>query len=842
MKIGLISINTRVVSLNFACPLHTYAFQQFLLKNGIETTIIDYKPIYYRQSFDPKHPLFFYLKRGTFASSFNSETFYTAKSNEEKNKIKGNQDLRRDIVKKWIDLFDEREIRYNRFQEFIDNNYIMTEKCYDQTLLDEEDPGFDCYICVTDVIWKDNPGFGFDKGFFLACKSMEGKKKIAYSASRGPFSGWSDETKQQFLNYIQPFDFISVRENSLKEYIESISDKKAEVVLDPVFLQNRDFYHKLAIPPKEKGYVLLYDVMEKATDSIIHAVRFAESKGLKLIELSDRMENAYIPDGTWHEVRYDLGIEEWLGYIEHADYIFTNSFHGSCFAIIFEKDFYVGKRNGDKVDMLLDTFELTHRRLDPETDVTTMPVSPIDYEPVRKILAEKKKASETFILNAIHSVEKDFQTKPDDTTKYRVFYHSGSNSKKVTRDHYKFSEKFVKTANGAWECQDHTLIEEDAPCKLKPNGFCRDGYIFSGWHGRITVEKQTLWYCTDRKFHVSKDISKKTGLDKYLFQDEEVISDLSFPENIQGTSFSFVMQAAWTSNKNDIARPTRHILKTKRNVQPKSNRSNNSNSTDSYQYRISYHSGAHADEVTRDNYTLSEKFLKTAKGAWECQDHIMKEIDIPCNLKPNGFCRDGYVFSGWNGRITVDQQTLWYCTDKNFHTSEDIAKDPGLNKYLFLDNEAISNLPFPESMLGTNFAFIMEAVWTIDKYYIIYHSGTNSSNLSWEYTEQHGTVRKTPKDCWEYWCNILIENGKPTNLQVNRFCREGFVFSGWNARISTDQNWWYCTDGTFHSITEMQQNPDLKKYIFYDAETVYQLPIPKNGSNKLVLEAIWKRG
>ena len=40
MKIGIISINMYSKGLNFACPLHNYAFQQFLLKHGIESTVI----------------------------------------------------------------------------------------------------------------------------------------------------------------------------------------------------------------------------------------------------------------------------------------------------------------------------------------------------------------------------------------------------------------------------------------------------------------------------------------------------------------------------------------------------------------------------------------------------------------------------------------------------------------------------------------------------------------------------------------------------------------------------------------------------------------------------------
>ena len=76
------------------------------------------------------------------------------------------------------------------------------------------------------------------------------------------------------------------------------------------------------------------------------------------------------------------GIEEWLGYIMHADCIFTNSFHACCFSVLFEKQLYVGTRNGDKVTHLLDMFGLSGRRINKESDILTVPLPDIDYDKI----------------------------------------------------------------------------------------------------------------------------------------------------------------------------------------------------------------------------------------------------------------------------------------------------------------------------------------------------------------------------------------------------------------------------------------------------------------------------
>ncbi len=94
MKIGLISINTHTRVLNFASPIHTVAFQHFLEKHGIETTIIDYQPRYYGK-FDIRHPFFFYIE------------------NPYKNK-----ERQLTALKEWKDLFYLQEKRHDRFKAF----------------------------------------------------------------------------------------------------------------------------------------------------------------------------------------------------------------------------------------------------------------------------------------------------------------------------------------------------------------------------------------------------------------------------------------------------------------------------------------------------------------------------------------------------------------------------------------------------------------------------------------------------------------------------------------------------------------------------------------------------
>ncbi len=389
MKVGLISINAHTKVLNFASPLHTYAFQQFLFSNGIDNVIIDYEPCY-RGGLDIRHPYDYWV----------AHPCKNAKKQEQKETT-------------WKLLYKDREERFDKFQKFIDDNYVKTAECYTQEKLDVEDVGCDIYMCVTDVIWKYNPNNGFDRGFFLACKSMDGKGKIAYAASKG-VKEYTPEQGREANEMLKSFNYIACREKSLADFVNTKTSSKASIVVDPVFLQPTEFYDKMLINPEEKDYILIYAVMEKAGGVVEEAMRLAKEKNLAVVDISDDATILYQSPNGDRITKYNIGVEEWLGYIKNATYIFTNSFHCCCFSIIFNKQFFVWKRNGDKVDFVLQLFGLTDRKIKKNSKFKQ---KPIDYEPINRLREEYVEQSKKFVLEALKRTEKELHKKQNFFTK-----------------------------------------------------------------------------------------------------------------------------------------------------------------------------------------------------------------------------------------------------------------------------------------------------------------------------------------------------------------------------------------------------------------------------------------
>ena len=372
-KIGILSLNMYTKDLNYASRVHTYAFQQFLFQNGFDNVVIDYVPKHVSKDFDLRHPY----------------DFYSAHPPKE---VKA----ARDDPERWRVLYEERERKFDKIQSFIDEKYVKTSKRYTSKSLDKLDPGCDIYMPVTDVLWCSRPGSGFDETFFCKKPCMEGKGKVAYAVAHGgtPYTPEQLETVRELT---ADFDYVGCREKPLLDYYTDEFKRDAALVLDPVFLHEKEFYDDICSKPAEKNYVLLYTVMNDCRDLVRRAAEFAAEKGLELIEISDFYENADFPEGTHHAVKTDLGIEEWLGYIRNADYIITNSFHCCCFSIIFEKEFY-GISSRPKVVNLLSLFGIKNRLIRKNEPLSE---KRINFEKVGALREKYKELSSQWVLNAL---------------------------------------------------------------------------------------------------------------------------------------------------------------------------------------------------------------------------------------------------------------------------------------------------------------------------------------------------------------------------------------------------------------------------------------------------------
>ena len=242
----------------------------------------------------------------------------------------------------------------------------------------------DIFICGSDQIWNTDLT-GSDKSYFL--DFARNHKKIAFAASAG--KRIAPEEHDLFRKLLADFHAISVREKTLQQDLDSL-DIKCHQIVDPVYLLSRSEWSSISSGTGEKpgSYVMIF-LLQKSRTLLEAAVKYAKDHNKTPIVITNMARNRI------KGVKYitQCSPSQFLSYIENADSVFTNSFHGISLSIIFNKLFYfeyLGKehKTNSRIRDIIELFGLQKQNIDkanyPEI---------IDYSEInRRINAERKRS------------------------------------------------------------------------------------------------------------------------------------------------------------------------------------------------------------------------------------------------------------------------------------------------------------------------------------------------------------------------------------------------------------------------------------------------------------------
>lgn len=368
-KIGIITLHRNV---NYGANLQAYASCKYLNNSDFDAEIIDYYP----KEIDKDNYLFSWLKlsydNGKSASLVHNAKLFTALtlSAPEKNKrLKSFYNFR----KKYCKI----STKYETFEEIANGGYTDV-------------------VCGSDQIWNPDITDGINPFYFGDISGVT--NKISYAASLGK-AEYKETDEQKAAKLIKKMDYVSVREEQSVDYVKTISGKKVIDVCDPVFLLDKEEYEKIAKPVKvKKPYILVYSIISNPT-MLSAAKKYAEQRKLTLVEICQ-----YKNRKANHIQLSAASPEEFLGAIIDAETVVTNSFHGTAFSILFNKEFYVfdNKTRGSRITNILNKAGLENRMVEDEI----IELAPIDYNEVNISLKEFIDSSKEFLLTALKAEKK----------------------------------------------------------------------------------------------------------------------------------------------------------------------------------------------------------------------------------------------------------------------------------------------------------------------------------------------------------------------------------------------------------------------------------------------------
>lgn len=148
-----------------------------------------------------------------------------------------------------------------------------------------------------------------------------------------------DEFIDEYKKRLNGFQKFSVREPSGEKLVKELTGRTAETHLDPTLLISADEWKKIAVSKIDKPYILIFTA-NPAVSLVDFALKLSKEKNLPVYCINDA------PHPVNHGINYIVAptVEEFGRLFQKWRYVVTNSFHGTAFSVIFNKNLFVNSR------------------------------------------------------------------------------------------------------------------------------------------------------------------------------------------------------------------------------------------------------------------------------------------------------------------------------------------------------------------------------------------------------------------------------------------------------------------------------------------------------------------
>ena len=366
MKAGIITFHR---ALNYGALLQAFALQRVLKLLDIESEIIDYRNALI-------------------------EKMYKFKSLNERKGVN-------EKIKYFIQKKDELRLR-DKFEQFRNNQLRITKKAYyNREDLKEISDSYDFYITGSDQVWNYN-AHAFDKNYFLDF-TVDLRKRMSYAASFG-VSTIPEQYRPEYMTLLNNIPFRSVREEDGQKLVKNTFGLDSKVVLDPTLLLTKMQWTEIATADEvREKYILVYcfeltDTLRKLAEELSHET------GLTVYYFGKIYRN---PLKAKCVNILDADPFDFVRLFINAQYIITNSFHGTAFSINLNKPFFIellveSSSVNSRLENIIQLTGLESRLIRSDYSIKGYLYDKIDWDRVNRKLDEKRFDSIAFLKEAFN--------------------------------------------------------------------------------------------------------------------------------------------------------------------------------------------------------------------------------------------------------------------------------------------------------------------------------------------------------------------------------------------------------------------------------------------------------
>lgn len=300
---------------------------------------------------------------------------------------------------------------YTLPREWAFRDYIKKYVTSNRKLTKKVDPNKDVYFIGSDQLWKPfSPNMKFDDvycGFFDTKKNA---KKIAYAVS-GEIATLNQDEREYLCRAFDNFDMISVREKiRANQYSSFYKKKDFEIVADPTILADPKIYGSIDTSKVHLAgeFVLFYCIRSGSIDFLEKINTYAQEKKCKLVILSEGFNRDLLryANGKINVKYYPrAGVDFFLVAVKNANAVFTASFHGNVFSILYHKNLHcliLNDGHDNRAKELLESLEITNRFICIDSPITD---TVIDWDLVEMNLSKMRSKAMDFVQRALSLIE-----------------------------------------------------------------------------------------------------------------------------------------------------------------------------------------------------------------------------------------------------------------------------------------------------------------------------------------------------------------------------------------------------------------------------------------------------
>ncbi|MBE5905183.1 MAG: polysaccharide pyruvyl transferase family protein [Lachnospiraceae bacterium] len=225
----------------------------------------------------------------------------------------------------------------------------------------------------------------------------QAQKAVTYAASCGAAvsEGIPQEVVPIIRKSMKNFKAMSVRDEGTEKYVRYLYDGQILHHLDPVLVG--PLAKRQGKPVPLSKYMIIYAYNDRIRSKReIDAIRgFAKEHNLKTVCFGGVL--------SWCDLFIPADPFRLLDYFSCAEYVVTDTFHGTIFSIICHKKFVSIQRktNKNKMSTLLADLELSQRMVCDMEQLATILESEINYEKTDAIIEKERERSENYLKHCV---------------------------------------------------------------------------------------------------------------------------------------------------------------------------------------------------------------------------------------------------------------------------------------------------------------------------------------------------------------------------------------------------------------------------------------------------------